>query len=147
VLLCASVLATMTFTAPAAWAGVMAVIDVALTRVTPVAGVPPRLTVAPDRKPVPAIATLVPPLVVPVLGVIAVTWGAGLAPGLDGELWVAARPPPHPGRNSASSKREQTGKQYLGDIKKNLVWVRVGQPVSDGHVTLTLGGAPVTVQA
>jgi hypothetical protein len=71
--LCASVLVTMTFTAPAAWAGVVAMIDVLLARVTLVAGVPPRLTVAPARKPVPVIVTLVPPLVVPVLGVIEAT--------------------------------------------------------------------------
>ena len=141
-LLCASVLVTMTFTAPAAWAGVVAVIDVLLARVTPVAGVPPRLTVAPDRKPVPAMVTLVPPLVVPVLGVIEATWGAGL----EGGLGVAAMPPPHPGRNSASSNREQTGKQYLCDIKKNLILARVGLPVSDGHPKPTMVGALVTAQ-
>jgi hypothetical protein len=126
--LCASVLVTMTFTAPAAWAGVVAVIDALLTSVTPVAGVPPKLTVAPARKPVPAIVTLVPPLVVPVLGVIEATWGAGL----EGGLGVAAIPPPQPGKNSAKSNREQAGKQYLGDIKKNLSDARVALPVSGG---------------
>ncbi|MGA9811444.1 MAG: hypothetical protein WBQ64_01630 [Terriglobales bacterium] len=63
----------MTFAAPAAWAGVVAMIEVLLARVTLVAAVPPRLTVAPARKPVPVIVTLVPPLVVPVLGVIEAT--------------------------------------------------------------------------
>ena len=116
VLLCASVLTTMTFTAPATWAGVVAVIDVLLTRVTPVAGMPPRLTVAPVPKPVPVIVTVVPPLVVPVLGVMEATLGAGL----DGGSGVAAMPPPHPGKSSASSNREQTGKQYLCDIRENL---------------------------
>ncbi len=48
-------------------------IEVLLARVTLVAAVPPRLTVAPARKPVPVIVTLVPPLVVPVLGVIEAT--------------------------------------------------------------------------
>ena len=53
-------------------------IDVLFTTVTPVAAVPPRLTVAPARKPVPAMVTAVPPLAVPELGVMAVTVGAGL---------------------------------------------------------------------
>ena len=52
-------------------------IDVLLTTVTPVAAVPPRLTVAPARKFVPVIVTEVPPLAVPVLGKIEVTVGAG----------------------------------------------------------------------
>ena len=86
--------------------------DVLLARVTLVAAVPPRLTVAPARKSVPVIVTLVPPLVVPVLGVIEATWGAGF----DGGFGVAAMPPPHPGKNSARNNREQTGKQYLRDI-------------------------------
>jgi hypothetical protein len=110
------VLVTTTFTAPAAWAGVVAVIDVLLARVTLVAGVPPRLTVAPVRKPVPVIVTRVPPLVVPVLGVTEATLGAGV----DGGFGVAAIPPPQPGRDSARSNREQPGKAYLCDIKKNL---------------------------
>ena len=71
-------LVTTTLTAPAACAGVVAVIDVLLTTVTPVAAVPPRLTVAPVRKPVPVIVTGVPPAVVPMLGEIDVTVGAGL---------------------------------------------------------------------
>ena len=96
---------TMTFTAPAAWAGVVAVIDVLLARVTLVAGAPPRLTVPPERKPVPVIVIRVPPLVVPVLGVTEVMLGAGV----DGGFGVAAIPPPQPGRNSTSSNREQTG--------------------------------------
>ena len=73
-----SLLVTTTFTAPAAWAAVVAAIDVLLTTVTPVAAVPPRLTVAPVRKPVPVIVTPVPPPAGPVLGVIDVTVGARL---------------------------------------------------------------------
>src|ERR1700690_1130196 len=76
--LLASLLVTNTFTAPAACAAVVAVIDVLLTTLTPVAAVPPRLTVAPDRKPVPAMVTDEPPFAVPVFGVIEVTVGAGL---------------------------------------------------------------------
>lgn len=45
--LLASVLVTTTLTAPAAWAGVVALIDVLLIRVTPVAALPPKLSVAP----------------------------------------------------------------------------------------------------
>ena len=75
-----SVLVTTTFTVPAASAGVVAVIDVLLTTVTPVAAVPPKLTVAPAKKFVPVIVTPVPPAVGPVLGAIEVTVGAGLVP-------------------------------------------------------------------
>ena len=40
-------------------------IEVLLFTVTAVAAVPPKLTVAPDRKPVPVMVTDVPPVVVP----------------------------------------------------------------------------------
>ena len=73
-----SVLVTTTLTAPAAWAGAVAVIVVPFTTVTPVADVPPSFTVAPDRKPVPVMVTGVPPVEGPVLGEIEVTVGAGL---------------------------------------------------------------------
>jgi len=73
-----SLLVTITVTAPAAWAGIVAVIEVLLTTVTPVAAVPPKLTVAPERNPVPLIVTGVPPFTVPEAGLIAVTVGAGL---------------------------------------------------------------------
>jgi hypothetical protein len=115
--LCASVFVTMTFTAPAAWAGVVAVIEVLLTSVTPVAAVPPRLIVAPARKPVPVTVTAVPPLIVPELGVIEVMVGAGLGEGL-GELGLIV-PPPQPDKKNATNNKEQTGNQCLGDIKGN----------------------------
>jgi hypothetical protein len=54
------------------------VIDVLLATFTAVAAVPPKLTAAPDRKPVPVTVTAVPPLAVPELGVMEVTVGAGL---------------------------------------------------------------------
>jgi len=68
---------TTTLTAPAGWAAVVAVIEVLLTTFTPVAAAPPRLTEAPDRKPVPVMVTLVPPAVGPVFGAIEVTFGVG----------------------------------------------------------------------
>ena len=71
---------TITLTAPAECAVVVAVIVVLLTTVTPVAAVPPRLTVAPARNPVPVMLTAVPPVVVPEVGEIDVTVGAGLPP-------------------------------------------------------------------
>ena len=71
-------LATITLTAPAACAGVVAVIETLLTNVTAVAGVPPKLTVAPDWKPVPAMLTLVPPAIVPDTGDIEAIVGGGL---------------------------------------------------------------------
>jgi hypothetical protein len=56
------------------------VIVVLLTTDTPVAAVPPRLSVAPDKKPVPLTVTAVPPAVVPEVGEIPLTVGAGLPP-------------------------------------------------------------------
>jgi hypothetical protein len=73
-----SLLVTITVTAPAGWAGVIAVIEVLLTTVTPVAAVPPKLSVAPERNPVPLMVTGVPPFTVPEVGLSAVTVGAGL---------------------------------------------------------------------
>lgn len=70
-------MATWTFTAPAGWAAVIAVIDVLLPTTTLLAAVPPRLTVAPARKPVPVIVTAVPPFTVPDVGEMALTVGAG----------------------------------------------------------------------
>ena len=72
-------MATTTLTAPDEWAGVEAVIEELLTTFTPVAAVPPKVTLAPLRKFVPVIVTDVPPEVVPEFGVIAVTFGAGFA--------------------------------------------------------------------
>ena len=71
---------TTTSTAPAACIAVVAIIDVLFTTVTPVAAVPPKLTVAPARKFVPVMVTAVPPPVLPELGEIALTVGAGLVP-------------------------------------------------------------------
>ena len=75
-----SVLVTTTVAEPAECEGVVVVMVVLLTTVTPVAAVPPRLTVAPDKKPVPVIVTAVPPLTEPEVGEIDVTLGAGLPP-------------------------------------------------------------------
>lgn len=115
--LCASVFVTMTFTAPAAWAGATAVIEVLLTNVTPVAAVPPIFTVAPARKPVPVTVTAVPPAMFPELGVIEVTVGAGLEEGLVGSGLTV--PPPQPVSMNAKIKREQRGNHRLGDIKES----------------------------
>jgi len=61
---------TITLTAPAAWPGVVAVIEVPLTTETPVAAIPPNVTeVAPIRS-VPEIVTPVPPTVGPVGGAV-----------------------------------------------------------------------------
>jgi len=59
---------TVTVTAPALPAGVVAVICVLLTTVTLVAAVPPNVTVAPDAKFVPVIVTAVPPALDPLFG-------------------------------------------------------------------------------
>src|SRR5581483_5829634 len=65
------------FTAPAACAGVVAVIVVLFATATFVAALPPNVTVAPLAKPVPVIVTDVPPAVVPELGEMPLTVGAG----------------------------------------------------------------------
>jgi hypothetical protein len=74
-----SLFATTTLTAPAECGGVVAVIEVLFTTVTPVAAVPPKVTPAPVRKFVPVMVTAVPPEVVPEFGETAVTFGAGFA--------------------------------------------------------------------
>ena len=91
-----SVLVTTTLTAPAECAGAVDVIDVLFTTVTPVAAVPPKLTVAPERKPVPAIVTAVPPFADPVLGVIEVTVGAGAEPEISNRINLATEGTPLP---------------------------------------------------
>jgi hypothetical protein len=69
-------LVTVTVTAPALPAGVVAVIDVPLTTTMLVAAVLPNVTVAPEAKLVPVIVTAVPPAVEPLLGLTLVTVGA-----------------------------------------------------------------------
>src|SRR5437879_201600 len=82
VALCVSGLVTTTFTAPAAWAGVVAVIVVAETTVTAVAAMPPTLTVAPDAKLVPVNVSAVPPVVDPEVGATLVSVDVAVEPGL-----------------------------------------------------------------
>ena len=71
-----AVVVTVTSTTPAARAGEVAEIDVSLLKVTPVAGVPPKATVAPLVKLVPVIVTSVPPPMGPMLGLMLETVGA-----------------------------------------------------------------------
>jgi hypothetical protein len=66
---------TLTVTAPALPAGVVAVIDVLLTTTTFVAAVAPNVTVAPATKFAPVIVTAVPPAVGPLLGLTLLTVG------------------------------------------------------------------------
>jgi hypothetical protein len=66
---------TVTVTAPALPAGVVAVMEVLLTRVTLVAAVPPNVTVASAPKFVPVIVTAVPPAIEPLFGDTLVTVG------------------------------------------------------------------------
>jgi hypothetical protein len=67
---------TRTLAWPAAPAGVVAVIEVALMTVTPAAAAPPIVTEVAPVKPVPAMTTAVPPKVDPVAGDTADTVGA-----------------------------------------------------------------------
>ena len=66
---------TVTVTAPALPAGVVAVICVPLTTTTFVAAAPPNVTVAPVAKFVPVIVTAVPPAVDPLFGDTPLTVG------------------------------------------------------------------------
>ena len=66
---------TVTFTAPAAWAGVVAVMVVALLTVKPVAAVPPNVTAVAPVKLVPVRVTEVAPAVLPLLGATEVRVG------------------------------------------------------------------------
>ena len=68
---------TRTLAVPAVPAGVVAVMLVGLTTVTPVAATPAMVTAEAPVKFVPVIVTLVPPKVVPVAGAMLVTVGAG----------------------------------------------------------------------
>src|ERR1700744_2733489 len=66
---------TTTFTAPAACAGVVAVMEVALVTVTDVAAVPPNVTAVAPVKFVPVMVTVVPPAIGPLAGLADVTVG------------------------------------------------------------------------
>ena len=66
---------TSTLAAPALPDGVVAVIEVALTTVTPVAAVPPRVTAVASVKPVPVMVTDCPPAHGPDVGLTDVTAG------------------------------------------------------------------------
>lgn len=70
---------TTTLAVPADPAGVVAVMDVALTTEKLVAATPPMVTPVAPVNPVPVIVTAVPPAVVPLVGVKDVTVGAGVA--------------------------------------------------------------------
>ena len=69
---------TTTSTAPAALAGVVATICVALSTVMPVAVVPPNVTAVTPVKLVPVMVTSVPPAIGPEFGLTLVTVGAAI---------------------------------------------------------------------
>jgi hypothetical protein len=83
-----AVAVTTTSTAPAACAGVVAVMVVELVTDTLVAAVPPNVTEVAPVKCVPVMVTAVPPLVEPVLGETEVTATRGAA--LADREWKAA---------------------------------------------------------
>src|SRR2546426_12183963 len=75
---------------PAACAGVVALICVALTTLTPVAVAPPTVTVAVASKFVPLIVIAVPPVVGPEVGLTPVTVGGGGAMYVNTSAGLAA---------------------------------------------------------
>ena len=74
---------TRTSTRLAAWAPVVATMDVEPVTLTPVAVTPPIVTDAPDTKFAPVIVTAVPPEVEPKLGETSVTTGPATVPKQD----------------------------------------------------------------
>ena len=68
---------TLTVTVPATWASVTAVTFVGDVTVKLVAAVVPNVTEVAPNRPVPVMATVVPPLVVPEVGVTEEIVGAG----------------------------------------------------------------------
>jgi hypothetical protein len=76
--LCPPGFVTVTVTAPALPAGVVAVIVVLFDTATFVAAVPPNVTVAPATKFVPVMVTAVPPNVEPLLGLAPLTVGCAI---------------------------------------------------------------------
>ena len=69
---------TKTLCAPATWAGLFAVMVVSLTKVNPVAAVPPNLTAVTPLNPVPVMVTSVPPAMFPFVGLRLVTVGCAV---------------------------------------------------------------------
>jgi hypothetical protein len=71
--------------------------EVLFTTTTLLAAAPPKVTVAPARKPVPVIVTPLPPLLDPELGEIELTVGAGLGEpiwrkfAIDGTPWLLSK--------------------------------------------------------
>jgi hypothetical protein len=64
------------WTAPAAWAGEVTVIEESELTVKPAAPVVPKQTALAPVKPVPVMVTTVPPAVLPEVGLIVLTTGA-----------------------------------------------------------------------
>jgi hypothetical protein len=94
--------------APAARAGVVAVMDAALATATFVATVPPIETVAPEANPEPLIVIPRPPDVTPSEGVTAATAGAAAAGGPAGGcglVGAAGDEPPHDNPNAVRVAR------------------------------------------
>ena len=103
---CVSGFVMVTTAEPGVPAGVVAVIEVALATTTPVAGTPPRLTVAPDTKPVPVIVIDVPPTDGPSAGDTATTVGAAAASARG-----ASRSSPSPAARIAANVAGSQGRE------------------------------------
>ena len=101
---------TTTLTEPLACAGVVALIDVLPTTVTLVAGVPPKLTVAPEANPVPEIETVVPPAVGPDAGETLLTTGFvfGVVPKNSDMLGAVADAPGNTAKPNPSALNRRT---------------------------------------
>ena len=84
----------VTLTAPAAWAGVTAMINISPVTENVVAGIPSKVTELAPIKPVPYICKSVPPAIGPMFGVRLVNVGAGDGVGgIVGEVVVVVMVP------------------------------------------------------
>ena len=142
---------TVTVTAPALPAGVVAVIDVALTTVTFVAEALPNVTVAPDTKFVPVIVTAVPPAVVPVFGDTLVTVGvtayvyplARLPLITPGFVTVTVTAPAVPAGVVAVIDVALTTVTFVADALPNVTVAPVANPVPVIVTAVPPAGGPV----
>lgn len=102
--------------APAACGGVVAVIDVALATVTPVAAIPPIETLAPAAKLLPEIVSPRPPPVAPRPGDTADRVGAAAGGGLWGDGPAGDDPPPHDIANVMSKAPGTRRREHRGSV-------------------------------
>ena len=138
---------SVTLTAPAAWAGVVAVRLVLLPTVTFVAALPPKETVAPVRKLAPVRVTAVPPAVEPLAGATLVTVGAGGGtnpPALNVAICMTQLRVPPPLETAAVALTEPVAVTMRSSAmsRSGVVMIRDVNPVPAAVVVVVTRSAP-----